>query len=135
MGCECGSRGQTKDDSMKKRFSVLARLSMKMEFFLNSQSDFHFGHGFLPHFVSNDSGGAKALSSKILSEGPLGQFRHFHRKFKHFKFFGHLKSREIQNLIFIFKSVLKTCCEWASLFRHLLLKKIYVCLHQSQITL
>ena len=34
--------------------------------------------------------GAKALSLKMSSEGPFGQFQHFQRKFKDFEFFLHL---------------------------------------------
>ena len=73
------------------------------------------------------------FSSNILLEGRFGQFQHFHRKFKRFEFFRHLKRRETrfaeklgirprlyllicQNLISIPEASLKIWCERTSFF-------------------
>ena len=85
------------------------------------------------NFSTSSANGAKALSSKMSSEGPFGQFQHFQRKFKRFEFFRCLKRRETrlaekwgirprlyllicQNLTSISESALETCCERTSFF-------------------
>ena len=56
---------------------------------------------FLQCFSKSDPTNAKALSSKISSEGPFGHFRHFQRKFKHFECFARLKGRNTPSIVFL----------------------------------